>query len=62
MLCGLEGLQTSLHVLLEYLLVLPLLFIWRNEVAAVAGLVLAKGGGKETRVEPSERWSKPFVL
>lgn len=38
---GLEGLQPPLHVLLEDLLVLPLLRILQDEVAAAAGFVLA---------------------
>lgn len=50
MLCGLEGLQTPLHVLPEDFLILALLFIWRDEVTAVAGLVLAEGEAKRHRV------------
>lgn len=38
---GLEGLQPPLHVLLEDLLVLPLLRVLQDEVAAAAGFVLA---------------------
>lgn len=38
---GLEGLQPPLHVLLEDLLVLPLLRVIQDEVAAAAGFVLA---------------------
>lgn len=50
MLCGLEGLQTPLHVLPEDFFILALLFIWRDEVTAVAGLVLAEGEAKRHRV------------
>lgn len=63
MLRGLEGFQPSLHVLLEYLLVLPLLCAWGDEVAAVAGLVLAEGGGKETEMDPAlGSWRESFIL
>lgn len=50
MLCGLEGLQTPLHVLPEDFFILAFLFIWRDEVTAVAGLVLAEGEAKRHRV------------
>lgn len=40
-LSGLEGLQPPLHVLLEDLLVLSLLRVLQDEVAAAAGFVLA---------------------
>lgn len=50
MFCGLEGLQPPLHVLPENFFILALLFIWRDEVTAVAGLVLAEGEAKRHRV------------
>lgn len=52
---GLEGLQAPLHVLPEDLFILALLFIWRDEVTAVAGLVLAEGEAKRHRVSSQPR-------
>lgn len=50
---GLEGLQPPLHVLLEDLLVLPLLRILRDEVAAATGFVLAMTAHPAMRLVPA---------